>query len=1032
MPDKKFLASVAEYYTSQATVDNLARFVFVMPNKRSGLFLKDHFKRALSRHNRPVMMPRFHTIQHIMADISCRPAMQRNEQLFVLYDCYRRILEQRGQQQEGDFDRFAFWGEIILKDFDDIDSSLADAANLFRNLRGNKELAADFLTDEQKEIVRNLWGESEYTLGAAGRFWMHMPGSEDESDWEGDTPEGSESMHRKFLRLWEILGPLYKEFHSELNRRNLTTEGGQQRIAAEMVRRGQLRHQPRIYVFTGLTEVTNAQYQVMSGLKDRSMAQFFWDFDMLSPKLQHTETMGSLIQRLHGLRRTFPSPEDYKAPAGSWPRDILCVGIPSNVAQTSFMGDQLNNWYPSLKELPLGLERSAKLAERNRQLIDTAVVMPDDKLLLPAVMSLPPGVLSLNVTMRLPYMVTSFATLLSTIISLQMHSGKTPQGFNFFYEDVERVLTHPVITAIVPTKAQKVLRGLREERKFRITADELAERLPELQFIFRGGVDQMSVHQVHEYTTGVLDSLETAFKEISDKVSLIEYEMLKYFREQLGELYRLVTLYDVQMRESTYFILFERLLAVKLIDLHGSPLQGLQLMGVLETRTLDFKRLIILSANERVLPRRNHLRTMIPTSLRHGFGMPTPYSADSEYTYHFYRMLSGAEEVVITYDSRGAKFNSGEISRYLRQLRYMPDSNVRFGEVMLQGLVEDPRGLAVDKHSPEVSTALNRYLEGGDKYLSASALKTYKACPMKFYFKYICGIKDDEELNDYLSAADYGTVVHSVLQNLYEPYRGKLVNAEVLEKMRSQSANIDSLIHRAIDSQINPRPRNKQNGAEEQNPAPPKPLLREYNIIKRIITHFINRTLEIERRHYSQKPFIHVDDEQVVKCDSWQVAPDLKIRFKMIIDRVDQTPDGNLRFIDYKTGSDQLSTSNMTQLFSQSDKGYKLDAIFQLMLYCIAYADQFGFKGDIQPVIYLLTDMIANNEINPITVGKEGSADPLLTYRDYEQAFRDEFSVMITELFNPDVPFCPNQNDYSCKYCKFIDLCGKKKKDTNY
>lgn len=1054
MSDKKFLASVAEYYAQRATVDNLARYVFVMPNKRSGLFLKDHFKRALAGMTRPVMMPRFHTIQHVMADLSGMPAMQRNEQLFVLFDCYRRLLDEHrrpidehygdGSQRrlDGEFDRFAFWGEIILKDFDDIDASLADASKLFANLRGVKELAADFLTDEQKEIVRNLWGDSEYTIGAAGRFWLHVPGIDEQAvtdsadskatDNDSAASEGksmkSEAMHQHFLHLWQILGPLYKEFHAALKSRKLTTEGGQQRRAAQLVRMGQIRHQPRIYVFTGLTEVTNAQYQVMRGLKDRSLAHFFWDYDMLSPQLRDSEALGIMVQRLRGLRRTFPSPDDYTPPRGGWPRDILCVGISSNIAQTRYMGHQLKQWYPDLSQLPVGADRSRLTAQRNRQLIDTAVVMPDDKLLLPAVMSLPPGVTSVNVTMRMPYMVTSFATLLSTIVALHMRAGKSSGDFNFFYEDIERILSHPLITAIVPDRCQAVLSSLREERKFRIMADDINARIPQLDFIFRPGVDQMSVHQVHAYVMGVLDGLEAAFHKLSDKVTHIEYEMLDYFRQQLDDLYRLVQAYDVQMHDSTYFILFERLLAVKLIDLHGSPLQGLQLMGVLETRTLDFKRLIIMSANERVLPRRNNLRTMIPTSLRQGFGMATPFSSDSEYTYHFYRMLSGADQVVITYDTRGASFNAGEMSRYLRQLRHMPGSNARFAQVMLVGGIDEPATITIDKRSPDVSAALDRYLTGGDKYLSASALKTYKACPMKFYYKYLCGIKEDEEINDFLTAADYGTVVHAVLQHLYQDFEGKLVNAQTLKQMRRDDSRIDSLIHQAIDNQVNPRPR-----VVVPQPVPTasltqvKPLLREYNIVKRIITHFIKRTLEIESKHYSQSPFIHIGDEQEIRCDNWQVTDDLAIRFKMIIDRVDQNGDGSLRFIDYKTGRDSLTASNMPALFKLGKESYTRDAIFQLMLYCIAYADRFGFQHDIHPSIYLLSDMIAKGDIKPITIGTKQKQQPLLSFRQFEEPFRQEFAKMITELFDRDKPFQPNETDISCKFCKFLDLCGKTK-----
>ncbi len=989
MTDIKFLRQVAAYFSSRSTIDNMAELVMVVPNRRSGLFLKKHFQRELAGRERPVMLPRFHTIGRLVQDFAQCPCMPRNEQLFLLYEAYCEVLsEMGGQQQAREFDRFAFWGDIIINDFNDIDSSLADASAVFRNLKGMKEIAADFLTNDQKEIVRKLWGDSIYTRSGSDSFWLHLENS-----------SGQSVMKSSFIQLWQLLGPLYMRFHKKLHRLGLCTEGLQQRMAVEAARSG--RAIRRRYAFVGFSTVTKAEFALMDTLRKKGAATFFWDFGMLPAE----GSLSTILRAFGGLAKALPAPDDFVLVPAEWPEKIECIAVPSNNGQAKYLAGALRQWNNSYKQ-----QGNAGVPEDT--MLDTAVVVPDESILSTLVLSLPHEVEAVNITLRLPYRSTTFASLLSGIISMQLRARLIHGEFHFFFEDVERILSHPHLRTIAGEKASSVLRKISARKMYNVAASDLQQMLQEFGGLFRPVKNLGDIGEIHSFTIEMIYVLEDAFRNLAHNTELIEFRMLTYFRDQLNELFRLIMKYGVSMSENTYFTLFERLLSAKRIDLHGSPLKGLQVMGVLETRALDFNRVIIMSMNERIFPRRSYLRTMIPDNLRRDYGLNTESEADAAYTYYFYRMITGARNVKLLYDNRPASLGAGEVSRYISQLKHLHShKNVVFSSMELASASDSSREISVCKDD-KVMSLLNEFKAGGSRNLSASALKTYFSCPLKFYLEKVRRLSTDDEVKPYLNAADYGTVVHSVMEHIYKPYEGQYITRIIINSILNAPGFIMNAVQKVMSDFLN-RDRIKRGKA-------PLPMNTESQILCRVIHHFVVNVLKNERDTYCAPSFRYICAERKV-VSSWKIDDNLSINFKMLIDRIDEVRPGKLRFIDYKTGGDATSAPNIGSLFTN----YRCSAIFQLLLYAEAYKTMVDENTDIEPVVYNFTSITANGRIDPITIASK----PVTSY---DQTMRDNYvgqlKEIIRQIFDPETPF--EQCKYSpfgcpCSYCSFADLCGR-------
>lgn len=1019
-----FLRQIARKYSSPAEIDNLGRYCFVFPNRRSSLFFKRCLLEEFDRLGRPAFIPSFTTISDLIARYSRGAEASRNEQLFALYDSYKNVLRRRGRLgQLREFDRFRFWGDLILNDFNDIDRYCVDARALFTNVRRLKEISADYLTPEQRAVINRFWGDSDDEISGRleeiDRFWLHTAGSEDAGDG---------SVSAKFLSLWEILYDLYEEFRAVLSRRRLNYSGMAYREAASRLSEIEPSALPYVrYIFVGFNVLSTSELLIFSRLQKIGAADFYWDFSspaFFNRRYPEVSTYADIRADMINFRNSatlfvgrnmllFPSlyPLDLDLADTVSDPHIEVLAVPGNTAQTKEVTRILDS-YVSSGEISDPADA-----------IDTCVVVNDDSIFVPLLHSIPRSIGDINITLGLPQRHTETAILISAIIGMHNRMRSVAGAPSYFFEDVLTVLNNPLVLAFAAPESFAIRSELIMRHMFTVPVAYLNEQFPSLDFIF-ANVDALDASGVCGYLTVLLDTLTVKLTELQLSGSPIEgherqLAIIEDYRKSVDEIYSLCGEYSVSVGDSTYFQLIESMVGSATLNFAGMPLRGLQIMNMLETRTLDFRNLIMLSMNERIFPRKHYAGSFIPNALRSGFGMSTIDHQESIFSYYFYRLLAGARNAVLIYDSRTSGISSGEMSRYLYQLKYLGCySDISFRNVEYLPSSPDVPQLSVSKRKED----LECFLEGGDRNLSASALKTFAACPLKFYLQYIRGWNADEDdsVKEFMTPITYGNVIHHVSQQLFEFLRGEAetvtITADLLEKLKTMPAPDDPLtplIEQLICMEIN---REFHNLPDDRLR---RPLRGQSRLLADIMIKTMRGMLEAEKAF---APFEFFRAEHRLHF-VWRLTESLAVRFKMSIDRVDITDSGaKLRFIDYKTGSDELYSGSMASLASRAGD-HRYGAVFQLMTYAMAYSDYTGDRRPVQPFIYKLGKVVADG-FKPVRLSKAGSV--VESHLDWVDEFRPGFIDLVSRIFDLDEPFTQcEKGDSTCNICRFAELCGR-------
>ncbi|MCH5326487.1 MAG: hypothetical protein J1E29_04700, partial [Duncaniella sp.] len=621
-----FLQLVAQVYLENERRD-MMDYCFVFPNKRSGVFFR-HYLISLSQ-GQPLILPAISTIGELTGQFTDLVEASRFEQLFTLYNEYRAL-----NGDVADFDRFMFWGEMILSDFNDVDRDLVDPDKLFINLKRYREVSANYLTEEQQEILSRYWGES-FDRYSPDEFWTHL---------HTDNPS---ELEKHFLQLWEVLSPLYGRFTTTLRSRGVGTQGMMMRDAIEKLRIVETSElQYRRYIFVGFSMLSLSEFRIFDNLKQRGVADFYWDD--ASPALK---TIGNkVVAFMRRNRDNFPSRHSLPDEEIRMP-EVKVTGIPSAIGQTKKAGEQLQKWVKQEVVDP-------------QNAISTAVVLPDESLLIPMIHSVPEEITSLNVTMGLPLRSTAFASFVNAVITMQLRSYRTADGIHkFFHDDVKTLLSFPMLRRIDPSGSVRIMHLITDNRLYMVPTSRIAEEAPELMFVFTPIADSESIEATYGYFNTLFTTLQSLLpkaesddkKDAGDSVITsndVEAYYIESYIDALNDLRGALVRFSVDMHDTTFIRLLQKATAGITVSLAGKPLTGLQLMGVLETRALDFENIIILSMNERVFPRKHYTRSFIPDSLRRAYGMATADKQEAIYAYYFYRLISRASNVTLLYDAR--------------------------------------------------------------------------------------------------------------------------------------------------------------------------------------------------------------------------------------------------------------------------------------------------------------------------------------------------------------------------------------------
>lgn len=987
-----FLRQVAASWLERGRRE-LKDYCFVFPNKRSGAFFRHHLM-ELSK-GQPLIMPAIMTVREIMAPFTSLAEAPALDRLFTLYNAYRQVASERDPEAEiADFDRFMRWGETVLSDFNDVDLSLVDPARLFRNVENYKEISSNFLTPEQRDILSQYWGKE-----------FHVPADDDEVFWnhlhrhdEATLAEG------RFLKLWELLEPLYHRFGELLAMRSLASPG--------MIVRDALRVLDGIadssqlpfskYIFTGFNVLTVAELKLCTILQRLGAAEFCWDVASPVMATEGSEAARFMRRNVKMFGNSIVADQQPGFP------EIHVTGVPSAVGQTKASGRQLRDW----------VEQG--LIPDPADAIDTALVLPDENLLVPMTHALPAEISSVNVTMGFPMKATSFASFLSDIASLQKRAQKVRDAWGFFYEDVRALISHPLLRRVAPEGCSVLEEMITSRRLFMVPEATVAAEVPELAFVFTAVTSAGNGAETHRYYTGLLTRL-LELSEGEDE-SDIETFFIRSALETLGLLGDAVARCGVDMSGITFIDLYSKSLLNSTVNFRGEPLRGLQMMGVLETRALDFDNIIMLSMNEGVFPRSQVSRSFIPESLRRCYGMSTAEFQESIFAYSFFRLISRASRVHIYYDSRAEGGRTGEMSRYIAQLLYLfPQASVTHDSLSydVSPAFEQPLAIRKDARVMDMLRSFTPAAPDDKKrYLSASSINTYINCPLSFYLKYLRGLDLDEETIGYMDSATYGSILHEIAETVYNDMRRPgeeyvRVTAPMLEGIIRDIPYMSRVITTSI----------RRIYLKQENPDGTIPLTGEAKVMHDILMHFLKQLLRSEQKLCT--PYIDFIAAEMKVVDTMKISDSLSVNIKQYIDRVDRVtaPDGTqlLRIVDYKTGSDTTEVASIDQLFhKRSASSPRAKAVLQLMFYCNAYAAKTGHRGAIQPLIYKMRTL-GTDGVRPLMFEKQ----PLMDYRTINDSFREEFAKVVGEIFDPETPFGQTPDPSNCHFCSFKPLCRR-------
>lgn len=1010
-----FLRSVADFYAASPDSQNIT---FIVPNKRSLTFLKRDFCSAVTESNRGVVcLPRFISVQDFMAWLADVDVADPRELIFILYDAYRKVIP-TGQAR--DFESFIFWGGIILSDFDDIDRAMANADALFTNLQRDTEIKAFYLSDRQANAIREVWGESSLEVDATEkeRFWKHV---------EYPSEESSAEKHKDFMRFCEILTRLYRQYHEDLKASNLTSPGMQFRLAAEAVeKKGLDDFGLSRFVFVGFNDLSYAETSVFTRLRDLGIADFFWDNAPLHMFGQKNEIfLGEPLARLDNLVRKFPMPESYDIPLPSGLPEVTVTAVPSNIGQAKALHNYLR-------------DNASSFNINDETKVTTAIVLPDAGMLLPTVMSIPEKINNVNITMGLSYRSTTFAALLHSIIRMQMNARFQADGSQtYYFEDVINVLSQPHIQSIAPGTARILADKIVAEKMIRPSAKCLSSENKILKILFRQMNPDDGPDAAIEYLISLLDwleeNLENKRKGNESTIQYFEIGAIAFFRNEIEELSRLFEKYRIELHgkqaSRTVFRLFERLFSHRGLTVKGEPVKGLQILGALETRSLDFDNVIVLSMNESVFPRANYTRTMIPAALRRGSHLPDFQSLEWTYAYCFYRLVARAKHVSLYYDSRNDGQGNGEMSRYISQLaNLVPGLKISEKNAVFKSEGSASERVCIEK-TPQVMEQINKLVydpghpERIKPRLSASAIKTFKGCPLSFYLQFICGVRADNELTSYVDPSQQGTLVHDTIQALFDRVleeRGKNGEVEIYDSdygiwMKGDIAGLarESLYHVRYcfgkDAKKQPVPDSFIPDMEEQ-------------ILIRQVEAVVRADLKAEREFYfgpDNHSFIYAGSEVKNTNQYWKIGENgPKVRFYMSVDRVDRLKDGTLRFIDFKTGKDKTTLPKDAACVTASGAS-DYDGMLQLLIYSKAYIASENTNARIIPVIHNMRDISKGEPLGYLI--PQGDH----TYNSLTDDLKGGIDRLICRIFDPDEPFSQSEDEADCMYCSFKSICGR-------
>ena len=944
------------------TKGNLAHTAVVFPNKRAGLFFNEYLAQESDS---PIWSPAYVSISELFRSLSPWEVGDPVKLVCELYKIFRRET-----QSTETLDDFYFWGEMLISDFDDADKNRVDTDKLFSNLQDLRNIMDDytFIDDEQEEAIR--------------QFFQNF------------SIERRTALKERFISLWNVLGNIYKGFRESLASQNIAYEGMMYRHVIEHLDVDKLPYEK--YVFVGFNVLNKVEHTLFTQLKDAGKAVFYWDYDefyMKENRQAVTHEAGEFIRR---NLRDFPSPlsgELFKNL--SKPKEVHYIASSTENAQARY--------------LPQWIRNNLTTPEK-----ETAVVLCNEALLQPVLHSLPAEVKHVNITMGFPLSQTPVYSFLIALLELHTHGFNFKSG-RYTFQSVVTLLKHPY-TRQLTGQAELLEKELTRNNRFyplpgELGKDEFLTRLftplsGNLNLCIRLSETLQQVASIYQANTSGTEDTD-AFNQLYRESLFKAYTTINRFRTLIEE-------DELTVQSETFRRLLVKVLSATNIPFHGEPAIGMQVMGVLETRNLDFRHLVLLSVNEGQLPKSGGDSSFIPYNLRKAFGMTTIEHKIAVYAYYFYRLLQRAERITLIYNTSSDGLNRGEWSRFMLQfLIEWPHPITR--QFLEAG--QSPQGtspITVEK-TPDVMRRMQSLFDvraNPKAKFSPSALNYYLDCPLKFYYRYVAGLSAPDEVSAEIDSATFGSIFHYAAEHIYKDLttHGKVINKEALETLLRNEVKLQDYVDTAFKKLFFNVPQNE------------KP---EYNGIQLInsavIARYLKQLLQNDLR-YAPFTFIASEMEVDEPIDIQTPKGVIKSRIGGIIDRMD-SKDGTLRIVDYKTGGDADTPPHVESLFIPDKK--RSNYVFQTFLYAaIMCRKQPTMK--IAPALLYIHRAATETYSPVIQMGESRKPkEAVEDFSKYEKEYRERLQGLLEEIFNPEKSFTQTEIIEKCTYCDFKALCKR-------
>lgn len=954
-----FLKQVAHDLYNK-TEGNFTKVAIVFPNKRASLFFNEYLAQESDR---PIWSPTYVSISELFRQSS---DLSIADPIKLVCDLYKVFQKATGSKET--LDDFYFWGEMLIADFDDADKNMADTHALFSNLKDLNELMDnyDFLEEGQKEALSQFFHN--FSINQVTE------------------------LKQRFISMWNVLGDIYAEYKALLESQSIAYEGMLYRQVIEQLDVEALPYNK--YIFVGFNVLNKVEHTLFKKLNEAGKAMFYWDYDTFYLNKTPHEA-GEFIRR---NLRDFPS----ELPASFFdnlnqPKEVTFIESPTENGQVRY--------------LPQWIRENLTSQEK-----ETAVVLCNEALLQPVLHALPDNVKHINITMGFPLSQTPAYSFVNALMELHT-SGYNPNNGRYLFAEVISVLKHPYTRQLSP-EAEKLEQTLTRDNRFYPLPSELKQdNVLELLFTpRRNNLDLCSMLSEALKEVAVIYQQQAASH--SDAFDQLYRESLFKTYTLVNRFHTLIESKELNVQAGTFQRLLTRVMSSSSIPFHGEPAIGMQVMGVLETRNLDFRHLIMLSVNEGQLPKAGGDSSFIPYNLRKAFGMTTIDHKIAVYAYYFYRLMQRAEKVTLVYNTATDGINRGELSRFMLQFL------IEWGYPVLRKQLEaaqSPQSSApiIIEKTPDVMERMKSVFDirnNPKALISPSALNCYLDCPLKFYYKYIALLSAPDEVTADIDSAKFGSIFHYAAEHIYKDLtaHGKLISRENLETLLKDEVRLQTYVDNGFKELFFNLPPNEQpeyNGIQLINSA--------------VIVKYIQQLLRNDLRY---APFTFVGSEQRIfeNIEIYTPSGNIQSRIGGIIDRIDSKGE-SLRIVDYKTGGDADTPANVQSLFIPDKK--RSNYVFQTFLYASIVCKKLREKNDsrlVAPALLYIHRAASENYSPVIQMGEPRKPkEPVDNFAQYEGDFRENLKTLLEDIFNPDISFTQTEIEDKCAYCDFRALCKK-------